>query len=208
MNKKKNLTKRKINSLETKDKLLQSALTLFTKYGYDNVTVDEITQKAGVSKGSFYTHFPSKDYILVQEFAKIDNIYQDALNKLPKTATSSEKIKTMFNAMTKYCEDIAGIEFLRVVYINQISKKKTAQIINNRERNLYKLYKNIIQEGIDSGEFKFNLSLDYALELMIRICRSLLYDWCLYNGSFSIYTEGQRYISLVTKALCGEILEL
>lgn len=45
---------------ETRDRILAVSLDLFTRYGYDATAVAEICSVAGVSKGAFYHHFPSK----------------------------------------------------------------------------------------------------------------------------------------------------
>ena len=44
---------------------IQSAAKLFKKYGFADVSVDSIVEKAGVSKGTFYVHFDSKDALIV-----------------------------------------------------------------------------------------------------------------------------------------------
>ncbi len=71
---KKRITQRALNALDTKKRIQKTALSLFPKYGYDNVTVDEITKKAGVSKGTFYTHFETKESVLVEQFLNIMTI--------------------------------------------------------------------------------------------------------------------------------------
>lgn len=42
-------------------KILQSAFELFTTQGFDNVTIDQIMQNAGMTRGAFYAHFSSKE---------------------------------------------------------------------------------------------------------------------------------------------------
>jgi AcrR family transcriptional regulator len=68
----------------TKNKILESALTLFKERGYNSVTIDEITQKAEVAKGSFYTYFSTKSDIVVEEFWQIDNYYVTYASKKTK----------------------------------------------------------------------------------------------------------------------------
>lgn len=207
-NNKELLTQRQINSLETKKTLWNSAIYLFETYGYDNVTVDEISARAGVSKGSFYTHFPSKESILIEEFAKIDSYYDVELDKLNENASSSEKIRTMYLAMCYYCENICGLDFIRVVYINQISNKRCTSIINNKDRNLYRKYTQLIQEGKNNKEYSVNLDIEYTVELIVRSARSLLYDWCLYDGNFSLYEEGKKTIEMVLDILKGKVVNI
>src|SRR3989304_9834621 len=48
---------------ETRQKLIDSALTVFATNGYERATVDEIVRDAGFSKGAFYVHFEAKEDI-------------------------------------------------------------------------------------------------------------------------------------------------
>lgn len=52
-------------SEETRNKILKAANQLFSKTGYDATGVAEICQTAGVSKGAFYHHFPTKQAIFM-----------------------------------------------------------------------------------------------------------------------------------------------
>ncbi len=45
--------------------LAQSAFELFSQRGFDDVAIDEIAQQAGVTKGSFYSHYRSKQEIIL-----------------------------------------------------------------------------------------------------------------------------------------------
>lgn len=48
----------------TPDRLLEVALDLFARRGFDNTTIDEIVDAAGYGKGTFYRYFPNKDRLL------------------------------------------------------------------------------------------------------------------------------------------------
>jgi AcrR family transcriptional regulator len=48
-------------ALATRAKLLDAAFREIARHGYEGATVDSIAERAGVSKGAFYGHFPSKD---------------------------------------------------------------------------------------------------------------------------------------------------
>jgi AcrR family transcriptional regulator len=52
-------------SEETRTHILEAALRRFANYGYNAASVDEICADAGVSKGAFYHHFPSKQAIFL-----------------------------------------------------------------------------------------------------------------------------------------------
>ncbi|SFI84071.1 TetR/AcrR family transcriptional regulator [Thermoflavimicrobium dichotomicum] len=53
-------------SERTIQKLVDSGIELFAKYGYSNTSVDQIVKKAGLSKGAFYAHFATKEDFLMK----------------------------------------------------------------------------------------------------------------------------------------------
>jgi AcrR family transcriptional regulator len=53
-------------SEETRNHILEAATQLFSKTGYDATGVAEICQAAGVSKGAFYHHFPTKQAVFIE----------------------------------------------------------------------------------------------------------------------------------------------
>ncbi len=56
--------KRATGKLERRDRLYEAAVTLFREQGYEHTTVDQITRRAGVAKGTFFNYFPTKDAVL------------------------------------------------------------------------------------------------------------------------------------------------
>ena len=62
---KEKLTKRKLQAIETKQKIYDAAKVLMDKHGYDAVSIDDIVREAGVARGSFYVYFLSKEDLLV-----------------------------------------------------------------------------------------------------------------------------------------------
>jgi len=55
-----------IRSIETKQKILHAAQELFSKAGYESASVSDICESAGISKGAFYHHFPSKQSVFME----------------------------------------------------------------------------------------------------------------------------------------------
>lgn len=73
-----NNEQRKEQSKINKEKIIEAGKRLVLDKGYDNVSVSEITKKAGVSKGAFYIHYKTKDD-LIQDL--IDFTFNDALEQ-------------------------------------------------------------------------------------------------------------------------------
>jgi len=60
----KGIGRRERRAAETRLKLLCCALQLFAERGFQNVTVEDITESADVGKGTFFNYFASKDHVL------------------------------------------------------------------------------------------------------------------------------------------------
>ena len=58
------MEKMRVAAERTRRKIMDAAEKLISERGFDNVTVDEITAGAGVSKGSFYTYFKRKEDVV------------------------------------------------------------------------------------------------------------------------------------------------
>ena len=60
MGKNNNITSRDKQAQATKKRIFKAAYALMIKKGFDNVTLEEISKKAGVAKGLFYHYFRSQ----------------------------------------------------------------------------------------------------------------------------------------------------
>jgi AcrR family transcriptional regulator len=53
-------------SIETRGKIIRAAQELFSRSGYESASVADICELAGISKGAFYHHFPSKQSLFME----------------------------------------------------------------------------------------------------------------------------------------------
>lgn len=68
------MTNRRLAALETKRKLLEAAKRIVCEKGLVNTSIEEITKACGVSNGTFYTYFKSKEDVV---FALSREMYQE-----------------------------------------------------------------------------------------------------------------------------------
>jgi AcrR family transcriptional regulator len=75
-------------------KIIETALEIFSKKGYRDLTMDEIAEKLGVSKGALYTYFKSKDDVLKE-------IYQSGRQIMRKILCTSADTDDFIQTMEK-----------------------------------------------------------------------------------------------------------
>jgi AcrR family transcriptional regulator len=77
---------------DARERLVRAALDLFTEQGYDNTTVVQIAERAGVTKSTFFRHFPDKREVLVAGQDALCQLLTDGIASAPSTATPLEAV--------------------------------------------------------------------------------------------------------------------
>ena len=96
---------KKINPLtiQSKQWLLNALLQLMNEKSYSEVTIKELTERAGLDRKTFYRHFKTKDEILDIPINEFFDKYVHAINNLPEL-TSYEVTKTYFNLCLQFID--------------------------------------------------------------------------------------------------------
>lgn len=187
--------------VKTKKHILDTALKLFSKKGYDNVTVQEIVKASGTSKGSFYTHFQSKYEIFFEKFKEIDDFYLNFSKTISPELNSSEKILIFVDAQMNFIANELGKDIMKVLYSNAITSSNPRNYFLDQNRPLFKILWEIVEEGMKKNEFNNELSIEEIVIILSRCMRGSIYDWCMSNDFFDLPKESHKLFDLVLKGL-------
>jgi AcrR family transcriptional regulator len=83
----------------TPERLVRAALDLFTEQGYDATAVSEIAERAGVTKMTFFRHFPDKREVLFAGQEIHSRILADAIAAAPGPATPVQAVGAALDAL-------------------------------------------------------------------------------------------------------------
>lgn len=179
----KKLSPRKQKATLTRNRIYNTAFELITRYGFDNVTVDEICRQSGVRKGAFYHHFKSKDDIVVEAYKMIDEDFIRDIKSLPAGTGNEDKIlfTVLFQARRADSEKVA---LVRQIYKSQIDTGTSFFI--SGERPFSKMIHSAIDAGQKAGEFRKEMNPDDLTRLVLSTSRGIIYDWCMNDGNYDI----------------------
>lgn len=89
-------TKKRRDRGETRQRLLESALQVFARNGYERATVDEIVREAGFSKGAFYVHFESKEDLfwemLQERIERQQELFRQAIDSSQSVVENEKRV--------------------------------------------------------------------------------------------------------------------
>lgn len=89
---------------ETRRRLYEAALAVFRRDGVAACRTEDIARAAGVSRGSFYFHFPTKEHVLLERMAETEAEVCAAIAELPEGARLSEVLATLNRALARVWE--------------------------------------------------------------------------------------------------------
>ncbi|MFD2027682.1 TetR/AcrR family transcriptional regulator [Promicromonospora aerolata] len=78
-------------TLRTRARILDAALDLFERRGYEATTVNQIADAAGVTPMTFFRHFPTKDAVLVSD--PYDPLIAEAVGAQPSDLPPLERVR-------------------------------------------------------------------------------------------------------------------
>lgn len=67
---------------DTREKILSTSLDLFSHYGYEAVSIRDISSKVGIKESSIYYHFASKQAIFEELLDRFENMAADMMAQL------------------------------------------------------------------------------------------------------------------------------
>ena len=143
-------------SQETRARILDAAQKLFSHNGYDATGVAEICQAAGVSKGAFYYHFPTKQSLFLELLDQWLQGLDAQLNALRGSGESvPEVLLNMTGVIPLIFQSADGRLQLFLEYWIQASRDPTiweATIAPYRRYQAY--FAALIEDGISEGSLE------------------------------------------------------
>ncbi|MCB2352899.1 TetR/AcrR family transcriptional regulator [Clostridium estertheticum] len=181
------LNNRQLQALNTKNKIYKSAIDLMDKKGYKNIKIQDICKKAGVSVGSFYNCFKSKNEILIEIYKRADEYFiTEVANNIYCDNATNEIIK-YFDYYAKYNVQV-GIDTMKLLY------NSNNKLFITKGRDMQNLLNIIIERGQEKNELSNEMSKESITEYLFIAARGVVYNWCLYDGEFDLLEAMNEYM--------------
>lgn len=141
---------------ERRAQIMQAALACFTRKGYNNTTMDDIAAESGLSKGTLYWYFKSKDDLFAAAItSSIADWGAKAVTALEQYPTASSKLRTLARWMVDLCKRFEGFFGLFLEFWASSPRREEAGQLWVDLLIQYKdIVVKIIEEGVRNGEFK------------------------------------------------------
>ena len=174
------LSKQQLKSKETKAKIFRAAKHILQKHGYKALSIKNICEEAGVSNGSFYHHFKTKDDLLSYYIEEQPNINPDLLD-IPKSADEVKSaIVYVYLNYVHYCQEL-GVEFMANYYTPK-NQSLNPLIRTERPYPIVTVH-NYLQKCISAGIISPNQDIEDITTDIRMIVIGNVFEWCLKEGN-------------------------
>ena len=192
------LSKQQLKSKETKDKIFRAAKKILQEKGYDHLSIKNICEEAGVSNGSFYHHFKTKDDLLSYYIEEQPSINPGLLD-LPVSATAAkEAIIEVYLNYVHYCQEL-GVTFMSNYYTPQ-NQSLNPLIRTERPYPIVTVH-DYLKRSIDAHVIELQTDLEDVTTDIRMIVIGNVFEWCLKSGNADFEGNMRRSLSIYLDGL-------
>lgn len=168
------LEKKKSATCQKRKKIVDKAWELFAKNGYKETKVKDITKDLGISKGSFYTYFATKDELLYEVLEKIKKEINRNLENINVNQVPEKVLEDYVKAKMNYV-----VKILNNMRLNSVEKYSIDPKLRNffeelKEKSTDFIKINIVEKFNSKNGNKYNA--DVISEFILISIEEFLYD--------------------------------
>ena len=179
-------------SHKVKENIAKCAIELFKSEVCDSVSVNEICEKANVSRSVFYTMFKGKRGILDYVVSKPQQNDDEGFRRFADAENDFERIWQLFERFISIALDFGPKLTSRLFIMQFESPQGIRDAVHALDDLFATLAKNCAKNGIIETEEPPELLSRIATDLII----DELYVWCCHNGNFSLLERGRQYAEI------------
>jgi AcrR family transcriptional regulator len=166
-----------------REQIIEAAAELFYQKGYSGVSMQDIAEKVGLTKGGLYNHIENKEELLYQILTRGIRVLVPRLEEIILQPDSpQEKLKKAVK------EDVLVLIYYKTfVYLFQqehsaLSEERYKSFVEYRDR-VEQIFRQIIEEGIASNCFK-NIDIKFITFAILGMCNWIV-QWYRTEGTAS-----------------------
>ncbi|MEC1523879.1 TetR/AcrR family transcriptional regulator [Neobacillus niacini] len=187
---------------DRKAEILDQALTLFVKKGFNRTSIQDIADAAGITKGGLYHYLKSKEEIL---FLLHERFITEGLSKLKviaeETLPTEEKLVKLLKVHLEIIKDFKDDITIFYKEYNNLSPENYQIVLNNRDE--YEgIFINVLEEGRINGVF--NVENSRIASFFILGASNFMYHWYNPNGEKPLDEIAKIYLNIIKHGILND----
>lgn len=184
---------------DTEEKIRNSALKYFLRYGFNKSSIDEIAEDAGIGKGTVYNYFSNKQELFTKtSIWWREKQFKEIEIKIDKVERADDKILMLLNLeVMSFRQAYKEYGMTAKVMCELISLKESNEVLEKRDIELYQKY---LEQGYKQGIFYKQPFRQYA-ELLNTTIFQFARRWIIDMNEADAVKEINTLFGLMLKAM-------
>ena len=174
-------SRRELNKLRCRQRILKASRQLFSGKGYEETTIEDVAERAEISKATLYNYFPSKESLLIgiaeAELADIRRLIAQDLRDEARSLLKLRRVMEVF-----VVDSIPYISLSRkITYLNSCEESP----LYATRLTMMKIMRQLVEEAQDQGDFRADVPADDIVDMVMGIYLMAQFEW----SHIADYTE-------------------
>ncbi len=169
--------------------IIEAAVRLFKKNGFENVSVNDICAEAGIARSSFYRVFSGKKEIISTILEDARSIHNATVGDLLDAENDFERMWALCDRNLAIVLDFGPELTGSLLAMEQSEAIGIIEILHEMDSWLIKLTKNAQKAGIILNPEAPEILAPLVTDLMYQV----VYDWCRCKGAFSLRLKARTW---------------
>lgn len=191
----------KNNSKEnTRDRIINSAKSLFSEQGYQKTTIVDISKQAGLSEAALYEYFQGKeDLLLTIPDLWVSELLHDLDEQLFGIQGAVNKLRKYLWWYLRRVEQAPLDAKIVYLFLKTNANFLSTEVYANVKK-FYSYIIDIFEEGRKSGEMKSDLDPRVARDIFVGTMDHIITRWLLKDMSYSLFDNLDKTFHLIVRA--------
>ncbi len=192
---------REAKKKETRQAIMQAAITLFSEKGFEKTSIEELARAAGIGKGTIYGYFQTKSDIL-HAFCEdeLECLHQELTSNADKEIPLLRQMVSIY--MAEFSKITENREFARL-FMQQTAFPRDVDLERhlNHENNYFSLLFPLLEKARERGELRRDLDLLHITGHFYGLYLLLVSAW--FTGRIKTEEAEEALHTLFRQALEG-----
>jgi TetR/AcrR family transcriptional regulator, fatty acid metabolism regulator protein len=182
--------------------IIDAAVITIAENGYHQCQVSKIAKQAGVADGTIYLYFKNKEDILISLFKeKMQQFIQNLSEIIAGKNTAAEKLLLLVENHFRILSEDHALAIVTQLELRQTNKELRLKI-NDILKGYLQLIDNILEEGIQNGEFAPALDIRLTRQMIFGTMDETATNWVMNDHKYDLVSLAPKIHQLLIHG-CG-----
>lgn len=190
---------------DVKETIIRKSINLFLANGFRGTSVKEITEAAGIGRGTLYWYFKSKDEILVSIFERFEQAFVEGLIKAVNSRDGNfiSKYRAFHKFATEFARDDRELALVFNTLLNEIvgTNSEPERVVKAVYGRYKRVLESMLEDGKKDGSVKQDLDPSLYAHVIIASHTGMLVEWFVNGESLDVGPFVRAFRDIILKAV-------